>query len=299
LRWIELSIAVKAGDVEAVNSVLGQFGQGGAVIEEWQSETAGEKTFNLKAYLPHNRAYKERKQHIDQRLKQLPCSSPLDLQERLLKPEDWLNSLKQHFGILEIGSQFIIKPSWVETQSVSSDRITIELDPGAAFGTGLHATTRLCLLNLERILRPGMSVFDLGTGSGILSIAAVKLGASSVLAVDIDPVAIQAAKSNAAANGAAGCIRIRRGTLSLRAQRVYREAFDLALANITSRAISDLSGALAKVLKPGGKLVVSGIHPQGLDEVLISLVLSGFTLEKIDCEGQWYAVVAQKPANTK
>jgi ribosomal protein L11 methyltransferase len=140
-----------------------------------------------------------------------------------------------------------------------------------------------------------MSVFDLGTGSGILAIAAVKLGAASVLAVDIDSVAVSAAKKNLFINNVSDFIHIRRGSLSLRMQRVNKNAFDLVLANITSRTISDLAGALFQVLKPGGKLVVSGIHPQGLDEVLIRLVMAGLKLQKVDNANEWYAVIALKP----
>jgi ribosomal protein L11 methyltransferase len=295
LRWIELNIIVKTAEVEAVASIMGPFGQGGTAIEEWQNETDPEKIYKIKAYLPHSRSYKEQKRQIELRLSQLPGNLPLSLEERLLKPEDWLDSLKKHFGLLEVGEKFIIKPSWENIQSVPSEHFIIELDPGAAFGTGLHQTTRLCLIHLEKNLLPGMSVFDLGTGTGILAIAAARLGASSVLAVDIDPVAVKVAKTNAAVNGVSNYIHIRRGSLSLRTQRVERNAFDLVLANITSRTISDLSKAMFRVLKPGGKLIVSGIHPQGLDEVLISLALAGFKLEKIDNQDEWYAVISQKP----
>jgi ribosomal protein L11 methyltransferase len=139
-----------------------------------------------------------------------------------------------------------------------------------------------------------MSILDLGTGSGILAIAAAKTGASSVLALDIDPVAVKAAMNNAGANGIDQYIRVRRGTLSLRAQRAYRDSFDMVLANITAKDIADLSRGLAMVLKPGGILIASGIHAQGLDELLISLAMADFKLEAIDQEGEWHAVVASK-----
>jgi ribosomal protein L11 methyltransferase len=295
VRWVELSVSVKASEKEAVASILGQYGHGGTAIEEWGNEAAAEKTSNIKAYLPHTRSYQEQKGQIEERLKQLPGNLPLLLQERFLKPEDWLDSLKKHFKVLEAGESFIIKPSWAGNQAFPSSRIVIELDPGAAFGTGLHPTTRLCLINLENSLRPGMSVFDLGTGSGILAIAAVKLGAASVLALDIDAVAVSAARNNFLINKVADYIQIRRGSLSERMRRVNKNTFDLVLANITSRTISDLAGALYHVLKPGGQLIVSGIHPQGLDEVLIRLVMAGLKLQKIDNDGDWYATIGQKP----
>jgi ribosomal protein L11 methyltransferase len=295
LRWIELNITVKAAEVEIVASILGQYGHGGTAIEEWQTETDQEKTFQIKAYLPHSRTYKEQKRQIDQRLKQLPGNLSLSLRERLLKPEDWLDSLKKHFRQLEVGDRFIVIPSWEAKGSAPSGRILIELDPGAAFGTGLHPTTMLCLMHLEKFLMPGMSVFDLGTGSGILAIAAVKLGASSVLALDIDSVAVNVARTNAAVNSVSGSIRIRKGSLSSRTQSDNKNAFDLVLANIISRTICDLSAAMFKVLKPGGKLIASGIHPQGLDEVLIRQVMAGFKLIKVENSGEWYVVISQKP----
>jgi len=139
-----------------------------------------------------------------------------------------------------------------------------------------------------------MSVLDLGTGSGIISIAAEKLGAADILALDIYPVAVSAAKSNVATNCSSSRIRVRRGTLSQRAQARYKDYFDLVIANITSRAICDLAGAFFKVLKPGGRLIASGIHAEGLDEVLINLALADFKLEKVDDQNDWHAVVASK-----
>ena len=292
MHWVELSVSAKSDTVEKVASILGQYGQGGATIEEWQSEINEEKTFVVKIYLPHGRSYKEVRNNIGHDLANLPSSTPTVIKERLLKPEDWFDSLKKHFGILEIGEKFIIKPSWICQPLPTSTRTIIELDPGAAFGTGLHPTTRLCLVRLEKYLVPGMSVLDLGTGSGILAIAAVKLGASSVLAIDIDPVAVKAARSNIRINGVEDHVQVKRGSLSTRTQREFKGSFDMAIANITAKTISDLSPGFAKVLKPGGKLIVSGINSQGLDEVLISLALANFKLEAADQDGEWNVVVA-------
>jgi ribosomal protein L11 methyltransferase len=290
MQWIELSAKVGPETLEQVSSMMGKYGQGGAVIEESGLGAACDKVYIVKIYLPHARAFKSLKCELETSL------APLHIQlgDRILKPEDWFASLKDHFHPLEIGEKLIIKPSWIKLPS-TSNRIVIELDPGAAFGTGLHPTTRLCLLRLQQHLQSGMSVLDLGTGTGILAIAAAKLGSSFILALDFDPVAVKSAVNNAVNNGVDQIIKIRRGTLSLRSQREFKERFDIVLANITAGAISDLASGLFKVTKSGGVFIGTGIHSQQLDEVLIKLALAGFRLEAIDSEEEWRAVVARKP----
>lgn len=291
MRWIELSAPANSENVGSISSILEKYGQGGAAVEEWQPEDNGETTFLVKVYLPHGHSASSILQEIDRELQQL--SFPVHLRKCLLKPVDWFNSLKQHFGILEIGEKFIIKPEWATLPLPSSSRITIELNPGAAFGTGLHPTTKLCLLRIEKHLSPGMNVLDLGTGSGILAIAAAGLGASKVIAFDIDPVASRAALSNVKANGVDRLVHVRRGTLSLRTQRELKGYFDLALANIDANTISDLAGGFLQVLKPGGILIATGFHSSQLDEVLINLALAGFKLTAVDQDGEWNAVTAE------
>ena len=292
MQWVELAVSTGSDRVEEIASLLGRYGQGGAAIEEWQSESTGEKDYIVKVYLPHGRSFQDTYHKIEQDLARSGFRLPLT--QRILKSADWFESLKRHFGIIEIGQNFIIKPGWIDPPLPPSTRTVIELDPGAAFGTGLHPTTKLCLLRLEKHLQPGMSAFDLGTGSGILAIAAAKLGASSVLALDIDPVAVKVAASNARANKVEKLLQIKRGTLSLRFIKARRGSFDLTLANITARAISDLGYGFAAVLKPGGILIVSGINLQGLDEVLINLAMADLTLEALDREGEWCAIFARK-----
>jgi ribosomal protein L11 methyltransferase len=292
MQWIEISATLNSREAESVALILGQYGQGGATIEEWASGDNDNVNFTVRAYLPRSRSYQAVRQKIAGEISRLPY--PVNLVERVLKPEDWMDSLKKHFGILEIGDSFIIKPTWIFQTLPLSTRIIIELDPGAAFGTGLHPTTRLCLLGLEKYFKRGMTVLDMGTGSGILAIAAAKLGASSILGLDIDPVAVKAACSNIKTNRVDQLVRIKRGSLSLEAQRKLKNCFDLILANITARTVIDLAFPFVKVLKPGGILIVSGIQKQQLDEVLISLALAGFKFKAVDYEEEWSTVVASK-----
>ncbi len=291
MQWIELSIRADPRKADEVAAFLGKYASGGPAVERWEDEE-GKESFLIKIYLPNSRSFKSTHLEIIRGLAEF--SLPDKPLERRLKPEDWMDSLKQHFGILEIGERFIIKPSWLDLPSPSVNRIVIQLDPGSAFGTGLHATTRLCLLSLEKYLGQGMTVVDVGTGSGILAIAALKLGAGRVLALDIDGVAVRVTRGNAEANGIVENIEIRRGTLSRDKVRKNKGRFDLALANITVKAICGLAPGFLRVLKPGGRLVASGINTQGLDEVLVCLAVAGFTLEAADRDGEWYAVTARK-----
>jgi ribosomal protein L11 methyltransferase len=292
MRWAEISALVTESRVEKTANILGMFGQGGPVIEERDSENTDDKQFLIKAYLPGDRHLKKTESEIMSRIAALPFQ--VDMAERFIKPDDWLEPLKEHFSIQEIGSRFIVKPSWIQEQLPDSARIVLELDPGAAFGTGLHPTTRLCLLGLEKHLKTGMNVFDLGTGTGILSIAAAKLGAGSVEAVDIDPVAITTARCNVRINRVEDKVNVKRGTLSISRQRAYKNGFDLVLANISVTVIIALSDKIADILAPGGRTICSGISTQGLDEVMVSLALADLKIESINRDGEWYAISAVK-----
>ena len=295
MKWVEFSVVVPSEQVEKVSTILGKYGQGGPITEEWESETTHEKSYIVKIYVPNNALFKETRQEIIQKFIQNGYPSPSHLREIILKPEDWFQSLRKHFGILDIGDRFIIKPSWIYKPLPDSTRIIIELDPGEAFGTGLHPTTRLCLLRIDKYLKAGMSVLDLGTGSGILAIAAAKSGASFVLGLDIDPVAAKVAHANVNSNHVENNVQIKRGNLSQNIQRQYRAYFDLALANISTETIIDLSVPFFKILKPGGRLVVSGIQVQALDKVLIGLAIANFNLEAIEQQEDWCVVVSNKP----
>ena len=292
MQWMELSLNVTPSKAVKAAEILGKFGQGGAEVEEWESEDSCEYYSIIKIYLPLNRKYKDIQSQILTEIAVL--DNKMILKEKRLKQDEWFDSLRKGFKVFEIGSRIVIKPSWAESAVIPQGKVVIELDPGAAFGTGLHATTRLMLINIEIYLKKRMNVFDLGTGTGILAIASMKLGASSVLAYDYDPVAVRAARYNLKVNQVDSRVQIRRGTLSPTAQYKFKNAFDLVLANITSRAISDMSGGLAKILKPGGYLIVSGIHPQGLDEVLIRLALADLKLIDLQQDDQWSAVIAKK-----
>jgi len=296
MRWVEIRIRAADEDLDLISSFLNHFGQGGTIIEKWAADSGEIKSGYVKLYLPFDRTFRDKKEQLIKRLAELNTCQPIQVEEKILQPADWFEPFKKLFGTQEIGERIVIKPVWKEVQP-DTGKIVIEMDPGMAFGTGLHATTRLCLISLEKYLQPGMKVLDLGTGSGILAIAAAKLGASQVVALDTDIIAVKAARQNSSYNQVERLISIKRGTLSMKSAKNYQNYFDMAVANITAGTISAIADRLAGVLKPTGILIVSGITDSGLDEVLIRLALQNLQLLRIPYEGKWYAVVATKPEN--
>ncbi len=273
---------------------MGRYGQGGAVTEEEVDPVTDVKSFAVKVYVPYDPSLKSKVARLAQDLEFHNIPKPLNLRKRTLEPHAWLNVWKQYFKPFEIGENFVIKPSWEPGYSFGPDKIVIELDPGMAFGTGLHPTTRLCLIGLEKHIKPAMFVLDLGTGSGILAIAAAKLGAENVLALDTDPVAVTAAKINVKVNHVENIVKVKKGTIGTKARKNFKRSFDLVVANITADVISELADDLVSVLGPGGRLIAGGINDQGLDKVLIKLAVAGLKIEAIDRVEGWHAVVASR-----
>ena len=284
--WQELSIKVPWEYVEPISYLFGRYGRGLSV------EDAGDELALLRTYLPNTS--KRRMARIEVGVNLVSIIQPLgQLVVKELRDTDWENSWKAHYNLLRIGSRLAIKPSWINYEPVE-DEVLIELDPGMAFGTGYHPTTKMCLEVLEELVRPGMDVLDLGTGSGILAIAAARLGAASVLALDVDPTAVKAARKNFRASHLTNTINLVRGTLPHRL--VVEGCFDLATANISAKVIKDRAPHLHDALKPGGMLIASGIVQQQqseLEEVLVDL---GLALVNTFSTEDWVALLLSKPA---
>ncbi len=205
--------------------------------------------------------------------------------------EDWSNNWKQYYKPFRIGERLVVKPSW-EPYAPDAGDVVVELDPGMAFGTGTHETTFMCMELLQKHLRAGESVMDVGTGSGILAIAAAKLGASRVLAVDIDPDAVRVAKENIEKNAVSATVRAVLGDL------VKGEAMpcDLAVANIVADAICMLAGPLTRHLKTGGLLICSGIIREREADVLAAAQAAGYTVANRLTKGEWVALALMNEA---
>ncbi len=222
-----------------------------------------------------------------------------ELQVRVVDEADWAAAWKRHFPVLRVGRRLVIRPTW-RRHRAAADEVVLALDPGMAFGTGLHPTTRLCLAGIESLAERGLvagaRTLDVGCGSGILAIAAARLGARSVLAVDTDPVAIEATQANARRNRVARIVRAQRGSLP-----APGGPFDLVLANLIASLIVTLAAELHAATRSGtgasrtgGRLLASGIFADREPEVRRALAAAGFHLTDRAAEGDWVALEAER-----
>lgn len=299
MRWLELSARVDSSEADVVAEVMRRFGYGGVAIEEdvvWghgeQPLPSQERQATVKIFLPFDNSLPRKKLELAETLASSVPQIPIELVHCEIDEQEWETAWRKHYKTLRVGNCLIIKPAWEDYEAMAG-QVVVEIDPGMAFGTGQHATTRLCLLAFETYLRPGMTVLDLGTGSGILAIAAAKLGASSVSALDINPAVVVIARSNVEANGVAGVVTVEQGTLP---QGAKGKIFDLVAANITADVIGELSHPLSKCLKPKGILIASGFTEERLEEVTERLDQVGMKTMEVLAEEQWRTVVAQAEA---
>ena len=269
--WQELSITVPHEYVEPISYLFGRYGKGVS------TELAGEGKVLLRTYL--TTGSRQRMARIDVGVRLVGAIEPIgDLEIRELpEDEDWMESWKSNFGILRIGKRLVIKPTWLELDfTASPDDIVIEIDPGIAFGTGYHPTTNTCLQAMEQHIAPGMTVLDLGTGSGILTIAAIKLGAGLVTALDIDSQAVTAARRNFKRLGINKQVRLGQG--SVPHPTAPAGDFDLAVANISARGVADRCPFILTALKPGALFIASGLLNTQKEEVAAVVEPLGFSL---------------------
>lgn len=234
-----------------------------------------------------------------------------DIRSRIVDEEDWAHSWKQYYKPVRVSERLTIKPTWEDYEPESADELILELDPGMAFGTGTHPTTTLCLRVLEHVVEPGDELIDVGTGSGILAIAAAKLGAGNVLALDLDPVAVSSASENVRLNGAEDRIAVMESDLLgvLRSSGLLAGAGEaasdappigvtlpvrLVVANILAEIILLFLDDVYRVLQPGGLYIASGIYKNKEDAVELGLLKAGFTIERKERDQDWIAFVAKK-----
>lgn len=298
--WLQVSFTVENEIAEAVAEVLGRFALNGVVIESNviynDAEDEGTPTGPVRVYgyLPVDAALEDTRQRLEEALWHLGQIQALpEPVYQIIEDQDWMAAWKQHYRPISIGQRLMILPPWLEPGS--SNRLVVRIDPGMAFGTGTHPTTQLCLELLERYVRPGEAMIDVGCGSGILSIGGVLLGASHILAVDIDQAAGRAARENAARNGVEDRIEIGAGSVReiLQGQYSIRRA-PLVVVNILAPIILRLfEDRLENLLAPGGALLLSGILQEQAAEVIQAAGERSLRLVEQRQMGDWVALAFQ------
>ena len=294
-KWLELSVQSPREFVEPLTSLFLKYGHAGVAVEEPggfnpdEGETQPDSgRVRVVTYLPVGPTTRSREGSIDVGVRLMAQLGPVSmLRSREVDEADWQNAWREHFHILHVGSHIVIVPTWRSYSPMEAD-VVIELDPGMAFGTGYHPTTTMCLAALEDLVSPGCSVLDLGCGSGILSIAAAKLGASEVLALDIDSTAAEVAAANVRQNGVEAVVTVDEGTLPYASLR--RGGYDVVVANISSTVIGDLAFSIARAARLQGTVVASGVLDHAKGPVVERLEDAGLSVEGVEVDGDWVAL---------
>jgi len=300
-RWLEVSMTVDGELAEAISEVLDRFVSNGVVIEsgvkynDAEDEGTPYGPVRIYGYLAIDEGIEERRQRLLEALYFLGRIQPLpEPAFRTIEDEDWMAAWKKHYRPIQIGKRLLILPAWIEREDPG--RVAVKIDPSMAFGTGTHPTTQLCLEMVEEYTRPGLDVMDVGCGSGILSVAALKLGAGHALGVDIDNAAVISSRENAAANGVLDQLEVGIGSVSeLRTGQYSLRQAPLVLANILAPVIIRLFEAgLAELVAPGGILILSGILDSQAAEVLAAAEARGLNHLHTRQQGDWVAIALGK-----
>lgn len=304
MYWLEVSVQTDGEGAEAVAEVLRPFAYQESVVLEQRGDensldpAALEPGVLVKIYIAEDHDTPAVRRRIEEILYHLNRLYPIPAPTfRELAEEDWANAWKDHYHPFRVGQRLWIRPSWEtngEGEPAQPGDITLVLDPGMAFGTGLHPTTQGCLQAIERLTTPGASVLDVGTGSGILAIAAAQLGATRIAAFDTDELAVRATKANATENGVSDRIQVWEGELDSVRGRGIGPTFDLVLANILAPVLVRLlkENGLLGYVAPTGHLVLSGIIlEQGPDVVRAVEEAGGRVIETLEL-GDWLTLTA-------
>ena len=304
--WLELAVEADLEAVETVSEIIGRYATGGTTVEpafELVDEGLGARVDPsrpavVRGYVParDGSAAEAAAAEVAEALGHLQAFGlrPIgELRTRVVHEEDWADAWKAYFPVLRVGRRLVIRPTWRRHRRAPDD-IVIAMDPGMAFGTGLHPTTRLCLAAVEAVADDGRlagaRVLDVGCGSGVLAIAALELGAASALGLDIDPIAIEASLANARRNRLVRRLRARTGSLPS-----GEGPFDVVLANLIAGVLVPLALGLHDELRPGGVLVASGIFVDREAEVAAAFTAAGLRVRRRSTEGEWVALEAARP----
>lgn len=308
MKWKEFSVLTEGVCVEAIAGIFHILGSGGVVIEDpqaarkyvaadkWNPQSVSPDFLDhefvvIKAYFPEERDIGTELQAYLQSVEDnfnIKCQIFIDE----VRDEDWEESWKKYYHTFKVGNRLVIKPAW-EDYTKSPEEIVIDIDPAMAFGTGIHASTRFCLVFMDQYLKGGEEIVDAGCGSGILSIAAVKMGARHVYAMDVDEVAVKIARDNVKLNNLQDNIEVHEGNIVEKLRDEDKKA-DAVFANITAEVIYYLIPEAARVLSSGGYLFGSGIVESRWPGVKKQLEDCGFEIEQVLTDVDWIGVAARR-----
>lgn len=311
MKWSEISICTTNEAVEPISYILHEAGVSGIILEDRAELTRERESMygeiyelnpdhypqegvKIKAYLPSTNDLEQIVSNIRREINRLPDfqinigDSKVTINE--VDEADWANEWKKYYHPVKVSDTFTIVPTWEKYERKRSSERIIELDPGMAFGTGTHPTTAMSIRALEKTVQQGDTVIDVGTGSGVLSIAAALKGASKVMALDLDAVAVVAAKQNIALNNVSHIVSVAQNDLL----NGIDEHVDGIVANILAEVILLFTEEAAKLIKQGGYFITSGIIQEKKEQVEDALVAAGFSIEQTIKEKDWVALVARR-----
>lgn len=291
MRWLEIKIEVTDASADAASEVLIREGCGGTASSR-PSGCVRPDAMDVVGYLPVSDRIEDSLARIRDGVRSLADHGlelrSSDIVVTWIEDDDWATAWRKYFKPLRVG-RIVVKPSWEEFEAGPED-VVVELDPGMAFGTGNHESTRLCLLTLQDYVKGSETVLDVGTGSGILAIAAARLGAAGVTGIDSDPVAVDAARENVSRVGLTGIVRIELGD----SPNMFDGCADVVVANIVPNVIIPMAADLCARAKAGGIVITSGIVCERADEVRARLESVGLETLETRTERDWVAIVSRK-----
>jgi ribosomal protein L11 methyltransferase len=311
-HWIEIQVIISKEAEELIPFLFYEIGAEGVAIESYGDLLTMNKLYKydeyinkklvlfdpekvtITGYLNNTNNSEENIEILTNNIKQLLENNNIpnffEINSKIVHEEDWANNWKEYFHPTKIGENIIIKPTWEGYNVINDSEIIIEIDPGMAFGTGTHETTTLCIEALEKYINPKDLVIDIGCGSGILSLVAAKLGAREVVAVDIDPLAVQITDENIGLNQLDNTITVYEGNLT----EVINIKGNIILANILSDIIIDLTNSINNYLETDGYFIASGIILNRLDDVIKAITDQNINIVEINKLGEWACIIAQK-----
>ena len=293
MRWAEVAVEATEESLDAVANILIEEGCGGTAAVGSSACSSG-KGVRVLGYLPVDDRLEDRLNNVRERVGLLgELGLELGSDEvgvKWVEDDEWRDEWKKFFKPVRVG-KIVVKPPW-DDYSANPGEIIIELDPGMAFGTGYHPSTRLCLQALQDCIKGGETVLDVGTGSGILAIASVKLGASKAVGLDVDSAAVEVAQTNVENERLCDTIEIRQSD----SPRAFDGAAEVVVANIVANVIIEMAEDLCAKLKPGAKLITSGIVNERANEVAEKLEGAGARTVEIRQDGEWTALISERAA---